>query len=86
MVLALWLYFGANQYSTCFFFNVWLEPTWGIYLLNPGSALFFFITGCLLKEYLEKDYIYWKYGVLFLGIFWGGIGSLVLLGGIISFF
>lgn len=68
------------------FFNVWLEPTWGIYLLNPGSALFFFITGCLLKEYLEKDYIYWKYGVLFLGIFWGGIGSLVLLGGIISFF
>lgn len=68
------------------FFNVWLEPTWGIYLLNPGSALFFFITGCLLKEYLEKDYIYWKYGVLFLGIFWGGIGSLVLLVGIISFF
>lgn len=68
------------------FFNVWLEPTWGIYLLNPGGALFFFITGWLLKGYLEKDCRHWKYGVCFLGIFWGGLASLVLVGGIISFF
>lgn len=68
------------------FFNIWLEPTWGIYLLNPGGALFFFITGWLLKGYLEKDCRHWKYGVCFLGIFWGGLASLVLVGGIISFF
>ena len=68
------------------FFNVWLEPTWGIYLLNPGGALFFFITGWLLKGYLEKDCRHWKYGFCFLGIFWGGLASLVLVGVIISFF
>lgn len=61
--------------------NIWLNPSWGIYLLNPGGALFFFITGWMLKKYLEKDPVYWKYGVRSLKIFLVGLSLFVLVGG-----
>ena len=86
MVLALWLYFGANQYSTCFFFQCLAGTYLGHLFAESRKCLIFLYYGMSVERIPGKRLHILEIRSSLPRYLLGGIGSLVLLGGIISFF